>query len=50
MEGIEVSPRNYHEKSAGILSETSSWTRDLSDMPSMLTLEEMRWKRWLVEV
>ena len=28
MEGIEVSLRSYHEKSAGILSETS-WTRDL---------------------
>ena len=32
MEGIEVSLRSYREKSASMLSETSSWTGDLSNM------------------
>ena len=32
MESIEVSLRSYHESSAGMLSETSSWTIDLSNM------------------
>ena len=35
MEGIEVSLRSYHEKSAAMLNETSSWTRDLSNMPRL---------------
>ena len=34
MEGIQLSLRSYHEKSAGILSETS-WTTDLSNMPRL---------------
>lgn len=32
MEDIEVSLRSYYEKSAGMPNETSSWTRDLSNM------------------
>ena len=32
MEDIEVSLRSYHEKSSGMLSETSSSTRDLSNI------------------
>ena len=32
MEDIKVSIRSHCEKSAGMLSETSSWTRDLSNM------------------
>ena len=35
MEGIVVSLRSYHEKSAAMLNETSSWTRDLSNMPRL---------------
>ena len=36
MEDIEVSLKSYHEMSAGILSETSSWTIDLSSMPRII--------------
>ena len=36
MEDSEVSLRSYHEMSAGILSETSSWTIDLSSMPRII--------------
>ena len=36
MEDIDVSLRSYHEMSAGILSETSSWTIDLSSMPRII--------------
>ena len=32
MENIAVSVRSYHEKSAGLLSETSFWVRGLSNM------------------
>ena len=35
MEGIEVSLRSYHEKYAGMLSETLSWTRDFSNIPRL---------------
>ena len=33
VEGIEVSLRSYQDESAGMMRETSSWTRDLSNMP-----------------
>ena len=36
MEDSEVSLRSYHEMSAGILSQTSSWTIDLSSMPRII--------------
>ena len=35
IEGIEVSLRSYHEKYAGMLSETLSWTRDFSNIPRL---------------
>ena len=48
MEGIEVSLRSYHEKSASMLSETSSWTRDLSNMPRLT--EELISKYFMEEM
>ena len=51
MEDIEVSLRSYHEMSTGILSETSSWTKDLSSMPKIIQEhQDILWKRWFVEV
>ena len=35
MESIEVTLRSCHESSAGMLSEKSSWTIDLSSMPRL---------------
>ena len=35
MEGIEVSLRSYHEESAGMMNETLSWARVLSNMPTL---------------
>ena len=35
MKGIEVSLRSYHEKYAGMRTETLSWTRDFSNIPRL---------------
>ena len=52
MESIEVSLRSCHESSAGMLTEKSSGTIDLSNMPRLTKklISKYFMERWFVDV